>query len=98
MAERQDTRGPRILLWDALPPDELAAHLGSEVGLHANVGETSAVLAVDESLVDLELAVPEYPPFPVEPTPAMVSAFLEASVRFVENVESVFRAFPEPAA
>jgi creatinine amidohydrolase/Fe(II)-dependent formamide hydrolase-like protein len=116
--------------WDALPPDELAAYLGSDVGLHANVGETSAVLAVDESLVDLELAVREYPPFPVEPTPAMVSAFFfsgrgtlprasrsgvwgdpsgssselgrryldqieEASVRFVENVESLFRALPE---
>ena len=116
--------------WDALSPDELASYLGSEVGLHANVGETSAVLAVDESLVDLELAVREYPAFPVEPTPAMVSAFFfsgrgtlprasrsgvwgdpsgsspelgrryldqieEASVRFVENVESIFRAFPE---
>ncbi len=115
--------------WDALPPDELAAYLGAEVGLHANVGETSAVLAVDESLVDLELAVREYPAFPVEPTPAMVSAYFfsargtlprasrsgvwgdpsgstaelgcryldrieEASVRFVENVESIFRAFP----
>jgi creatinine amidohydrolase len=119
--------------WDALPPEELSAYLGSEVGLHANIGETSAVLAVDESLVDLDLAVREYPPFPVEPTPAMVSAFFfsgrgtllrasrsgvwgdpsgssselgrryldqieEASVRFVENVESLFRAFPEPPA
>jgi creatinine amidohydrolase len=116
--------------WDALPPDELAAYLGSDVGLHANIGETSAVLAVDESLVDLEAAVREYPPFPVEPTPAMVAAYFfsargtlprashsgvwgdpsgstaergrryleqieEASVRFVENVESLFRAFPE---
>lgn len=115
--------------WDALPPDELAAYLGAEVGLHANVGETSAVLAVDGSLVDLDLAVREYPAFPVEPTPAMVSAYFfsargtlprashsgvwgdpsgssaelgrryleqieEASVRFVENVESLFRAFP----
>ncbi len=116
--------------WDALPPDELAEYLGAEVGLHANIGETSAVLAVDESLVDLKLAVREYPDFPVEPTPAMVSAYFfsargtltrastsgvwgdpsgssaelgrryldrieEASVRFVEHVESLFRAFPE---
>lgn len=61
--------------WDALPPDELAAYLGAEVGLHANIGETSAVMAVDESLVDLDRAVREYPAFPSEPTPAMVSAY-----------------------
>ena len=116
--------------WDALPPDELAEYLGAEVGLHANIGETSAVLAVDESLVRLEDAVREYPSFPVEPTPAMVAAYFfsghgtlsrasrsgvwgdpsgstpelgrrfldrieEASVAFVENVEALFRAFPE---
>jgi len=61
--------------WDALPPDQLAEYLGAEVGLHANIGETSAVLAVDESLVDLTRAKREYPAFPVEPTPAMVGAF-----------------------
>ena len=47
--------------WDALPPDELSAYLGAEVGLHANIGETSAVLAVNESLVKLEHAVREFP-------------------------------------
>jgi len=118
--------------WDPLPPDQLAKYLSSEVGLHANVGETSAVMAVDPSLVKLEHAVREYPEFPVEPTPAMVSAYFfsalgtlprasksgvwgdpsqstaergreyldqieEACVRFVENVESTFRAFPEQA-
>jgi creatinine amidohydrolase len=118
--------------WDALPPDELTAYLGAEAGLHANIGETSAVLAVDESLIDLDRAVREYPAFPVEPTPAMVSAYFfsargtlprasrsgvwgdpsgstpelgrryldqieEASVRFVENVEAMFRAFPDSA-
>ncbi len=116
--------------WDALPPDELEAYLGAEVGLHANIGETSAVMAIDESLVDLSHAVREYPAFPVEPTAAMVSAYFfsgrgtllrasrsgvwgdplgssaelgrryldqieEATVRFVENVEKMFVAFPE---
>jgi creatinine amidohydrolase len=61
--------------WDALPPEELAEYLGAKVGLHANIGETSAVMAVDESLVDLDRAVREYPDFPTEPTPAMVSAY-----------------------
>jgi creatinine amidohydrolase len=120
--------------WDALPPDELAEYLGAEVGLHANIGETSAVMAVDESLVDLDKAVREYPAFPGEPpTPAMISAYFfsgrgtlprasrsgvwgdptgssaergrryfdqieEACVRFVEEVEAIFAAFPEREA
>jgi creatinine amidohydrolase/Fe(II)-dependent formamide hydrolase-like protein len=33
------------------------------------------VLAIDESLVDLEHAVAEYPDFPTPPTPAVVAAF-----------------------
>ena len=101
-----------------------------EIGLHANIGETSAVLAIDPSLVKLEHAVREYPAFPVDPSPAMISAYFfstlgtlprasqsgvwgdpsqsteergreyldqieEASVRFVENVEAMFKAFPE---
>jgi creatinine amidohydrolase len=116
--------------WDALPAEQLAEYLSAEVGLHANIGETSAVLAVDESLVKLDRAVREYPDFPVEPTPAMVSAYFfsgrgtlprasrsgvwgdpagssaelgrryleqieEAAVRFVANVEALFRAFPK---
>jgi creatinine amidohydrolase len=116
--------------WDALPPDQLAEYLSAQAGLHANIGETSAVLAIDESLVKLDYAVREYPAFPVEPTPAMVAAYFfsargtlprasrsgvwgdpsrssaelgrrylaqieEASMHFVENVESLFSAFPE---
>jgi creatinine amidohydrolase len=61
--------------WDALPREELDEYLGSEVGLHANIGETSAVMAIDESLVDLSKAVREYPAFPSEPTPAMIAAY-----------------------
>ena len=116
--------------WVALPAEQLAKYLSAEVGLHANVGETSAVLAVDPTLVKLGHAVREYPKSPVEPTPAMVSAYFfsalgtlprasqwgvwgdpskstaergreyldqieEACVHFVENVESIFGAFPE---
>jgi creatinine amidohydrolase len=116
--------------WDALPPDQLAEYLGTEVGLHANIGETSAVMAVDESLVDLGKAVREYPAFPSAPTPVMIAAYFfsgrgtlprasrsgvwgdptgstaergrvyfdqieEACVRFVEEVEALFAAFPE---
>ena len=61
--------------WDPLPADQLDAYLSAGAGLHANVGETSAVMAIDESLVDLELAVREYPAFPTPPNPALVAAF-----------------------
>ena len=61
--------------WDALPPEQGEAYLGSEVGLHANIGETSAVMAVDESLVDLDAAVAEYPDFPGWRSTPLVSAF-----------------------
>jgi creatinine amidohydrolase len=61
--------------WDPLPPQQLAGYLSAETGLHANIGETSAVMAVDESLVDLERAVEEYPRFPATPSPALMAAF-----------------------
>lgn len=61
--------------WDPLPPEQLNAFLSGEVGLHANIGETSGVLAVDPSLVDMSAAVAEFPDFPIAPTPALVSAF-----------------------
>lgn len=61
--------------WDPLPPEQLGAYLSGEVGLHANIGETAAVLAVAPELVDMSLAAPEFPDFPTAPTPALVSAF-----------------------
>lgn len=61
--------------WDALPADQLDDYLGARVGLHANIGETSALMAIDETMVKLDRAVAEYPAFPVQPTPAMVSAY-----------------------
>jgi creatinine amidohydrolase len=121
--------------WDALPEGQLNDYLGEQVGLHANIGETSAVMAVDDSLVDLDSAVEEYPKLPGGASAAMVAAFFfsgrgttyratrsgvwgdpigssvqrgrayldqieEAGVRFVEQVEATFRAFPprEPPA
>lgn len=61
--------------WDPLPPEQLNAYLSAEVGYHANIGETSAVMAVDESLVDIERAVAEFPEFSATPTPPLVAAY-----------------------
>ncbi len=61
--------------WDPLPADQLEAYLSANAGLHANIGETSAVMAVDDSLVDLDHAVEEYPRFAKSPSAAVVAAF-----------------------
>jgi creatinine amidohydrolase len=50
--------------WETLAPEDAEGYLSLEVGLHANVGETSAVLAVDESLADLSVAEREEPTIP----------------------------------
>ena len=65
--------------WDALPPDEQEEYLGIKVGLHANVGETSAVLAARPELVTMEKAEAGWPPFPHLKGPAMptILAFFE---------------------
>ena len=53
-----------INYWDGLTADEVAEFSGLKNGLHANAAETSAVLAIDRDLVDLEHANAEFPPFP----------------------------------
>ncbi len=53
-----------INYWDGLTADEVAEFSGLKNGLHANAAETSAVLAINPQLVDLERANAEFPPFP----------------------------------
>jgi creatinine amidohydrolase len=50
--------------WDGMTADEAAEFFDPSNGLHANKGETSAVLAIDPALVDLNAANAEMPPFP----------------------------------
>jgi creatinine amidohydrolase len=42
--------------WQGFPPERAAEYLSGTAGLHANVGETSAVLAIDPGLCDMERA------------------------------------------
>ena len=69
-----------INYWDGLTPDEAAEFFGPANGLHANKGETSAVMAINPALVDLERANAEMPPFPeVTNVGAVHTAFFFAS-------------------
>jgi creatinine amidohydrolase len=52
--------------WMAMAPEDMQEYLSFEAGWHANVGETAAVMAIDEGLVDIEEAVAEYPDFPMD--------------------------------
>jgi creatinine amidohydrolase len=61
--------------WDALPPEEAEAYLSLSTGLHANIGETSAVMAVRPELVKLDRAVEGWPNFPDFRGPAMPTIF-----------------------
>ncbi len=69
-----------INYWDGLTPEQAGEFFGMENGLHANKGETSAVMAINPALVDLERATAELPPFPeVSNIGAVHTAFFFAS-------------------
>lgn len=73
--------------WDGMTPAEGAEFFDPSTGLHANRGETSAVMAIDPTLVDIDKANAEMPPFPVVTSgPAVHTAF------FFSNPGSVHRA------
>jgi creatinine amidohydrolase len=73
--------------WDAMSAEEAAEFFDPANGLHANKGETSAVMAINPDLVDLERANAEMPPFPAVTNPAAVhTAF------FFSSPGSVYRA------
>lgn len=65
-AERMpaDARAFPVNYWDGMTAEEAGEFFGPTTGLHANRGETSAVMAIDPALVDLDAANAELPPFP----------------------------------
>ena len=58
------TRAFPVNYWDGITAEEAAEYFGPTAGLHANKAETSAVMAIDPALVDLDAANAEMPPFP----------------------------------
>jgi creatinine amidohydrolase len=74
----EGTRAWGVSYWESLPPEQLEEYLSLAAGLHANVGETSAVMAVRPELVDLAAAVEEWPDFPefqAPPFPTILAYF-----------------------
>ena len=61
-----------INYWDGMTADEAGEFFGPTTGLHANKAETSAVMAIDPALVDIDAANAEMPPFPEVTSPAAV--------------------------
>jgi creatinine amidohydrolase len=61
-----------INYWDGMTAEESAEYFGPTTGLHANRGETSAVMAINPALVDIDSANAEMPPFPEVTSPAPV--------------------------
>jgi len=59
-----DVKAFPINYWDGLTPAEVAEFSTLKTGLHANAAETSAVLAINPALVDMDRANAEFPPFP----------------------------------
>ena len=65
--------------WQGLQPEQAEAYLSGSAGLHANVGETSAVLAIDPELCDMERVrdfVPELDGFTNHPLALLDPVFL----------------------
>lgn len=70
------TRAFPINYWDGLTPEESAEFFGPGTGLHANRGETSAMLVINPDAVDMANATAEFPPFPeVTNAPPVHTAF-----------------------
>jgi len=60
----KDVKAFPINYWDGFTAEDADQFFGLKNGLHANAAETSAVLAINPALVDLERANAEFPPFP----------------------------------
>jgi creatinine amidohydrolase len=85
----EGTRAWGASYWESLPPEQLHEYLSIAAGLHANIGETSAVMAVRPELVDLAEAVEEWPDFPEFQAPP----FPTILAYFETQPGSVWRAF-----
>jgi creatinine amidohydrolase len=78
----KDVKAFPVNYWDGFTPADIETFSGLKNGLHANAGETSAILAINPDLVDMERANAEFPPFPeytISNTGAVHTAFFFTS-------------------
>lgn len=68
------TRVYGITYWNVMSPEVLERYLSWKAGWHANIGETSAVLAVNENLVNMKSAPVEWPDMGEDTTTLNMSA------------------------
>jgi creatinine amidohydrolase len=76
--------------WQGLKPDEAEAYLSGSAGIHANIGETSAVLAINPALCDMERVrdyVPELPELRTSPLALIDPVFLATPGSFWSLLE-----------
>jgi creatinine amidohydrolase/Fe(II)-dependent formamide hydrolase-like protein len=77
--------------WAGLKPEEAEQYLSGSAGLHANVGETSIVLAINEDLCDMERVrdfTPELPPLRTSPFALLDPLFLATPGSFWSLLEA----------
>jgi creatinine amidohydrolase len=60
----RDVKAFPVNYWDGMTPADVDEWSGLKNGMHANEAETSAVLAINPDLVDMDKANAEFPPFP----------------------------------
>jgi creatinine amidohydrolase len=60
----KDVKAFPVNYWDGFTAADVDVFSGLKNGLHANAAETSAVLALNPDLVDMDRANAEFPPFP----------------------------------
>jgi creatinine amidohydrolase len=60
----RDVKAFPINYWDGFTAEQTAEFSTLKNGLHANRSETSAILAINPALVDMDRANAEFPPFP----------------------------------
>jgi creatinine amidohydrolase len=77
----RDAKAFPVNYWDGFTTADAEEFLGLKNGMHANAGETSAILAINPDLVDLDRANAEFPPFPdyTVPTGPVHTAFFFTS-------------------
>ena len=60
----RDVKAFPVNYWDGFTAEDFDRWSGLKNGMHANEAETSAMLAINPQLVDMERANAEFPPFP----------------------------------